>query len=273
MSAASVMDQRDRKGDRSAIGVRSVERALRLLEQISTGDGASLSQLARATGLSVSTCHRLLTTLQSHGFVHFQRQGSQWRIGHRTLAVGVAFSRVRDLVGLAHHVMSRLARESGELVNLGTRSDNSIVFLHRVNLHHTGMSNATARPAIPAHCSSIGKAILSTMDEDSVREEMAGLALVPLTEKSITHRKRLLADLRHCRDRGFAFDDEENTVGLRCVAAPIFDEFRRPNAAVSIAAPVGRLNDEQVAIFGRMVAVAASEITAACGGSLPEGYR
>jgi IclR family transcriptional regulator, acetate operon repressor len=267
------MNRSDKEGDRSATGVRSVERALRLLEQISMSDGANLSQLALETGLSISTCHRLLTTLQSHGFVQFQRQGSQWRIGHRTLAVGVAFSRARDLVGLAHHVMSRLARESGELVNLGTMSNSSIVFLHRVNLHSTGTSNATARPAIPAHCSSIGKAILSTMHNDDVREEMAGLALVPLTEKSITHRKRLFADLRNCRDRGFAFDDEENTVGLRCVAAPIFDEFRQPKAALSIAAPVGRLNDEQVAIFGRMVAAAAGEITIACGGSAPKEHR
>jgi IclR family acetate operon transcriptional repressor len=268
------MIRREKRGgrSRSAIGVRSVERALRLLEQLSAGDGANLSQLARETELSISTCHRLLTTLQSHGFVRFERTGAQWLIGHRTLAVGVAFSRARDLVGLAHHVMARLARESGELVNLGTMSDNSIVFLDRINPRCSGVSNPTARPAIPAHCSSIGKAILSTLHDDVVREDMTGRRLLPLTEKSITHQRQLLADLRHSRDRGFALDDEENTVGLRCVAAPIFDEFRRPKAAVSIAASVGRLNDEQIAIFGRMVAAAATEITTACGGSAPNRH-
>ena len=267
------MIRREKSGDRSqsAIGVRSVERALRLLEQLSAGDGANLSQLARETELSISTCHRLLTTLQSHGFVQFERNGSQWMIGHRTLAVGVAFSRVRDLVGIAHNVMSRLARETGELVNLGTMTDNDIVFLHRIDPRRSAASNPAARSAIPAHCSSIGKAILSTLHDDAVREDMAGRPLLPLTERSITHQRQLLADLRHSRDRGFALDDEENTVGLRCVAAPIFDEFRRPKAAVSIAASAGRLNDEQVAIFGRMVAAAASEITAACGGSAPKG--
>jgi IclR family acetate operon transcriptional repressor len=100
---------------------------------------------------------------------------------------------------------------------------------------------------------------------------MAGRPLLPLTERSITRQRQLLTDLRHSRNRGFALDDEENTVGLRCVAAPIFDEFRRPKAAVSIAASAGRLNNEQVAILGRMVAASASEITAACGGSAPTG--
>jgi IclR family transcriptional regulator, acetate operon repressor len=250
-------------------GVRSVERALRLLEQLSVLGGANLSELARDTKLSLSTCHRLLTTLQGHGFVQYERKCAQWMIGHRTLAVGAAFARARDLVGLACHIMGRAARASGEIVNLGAISGHEIMFLHRIDLHAPRSTGCSPAGSIPAHCSSIGKAILAGLPEHDVRDLIGALPLTSCTEKSITRPKQLLADLRHCGKRGFAIDDEENTVGLRCVAAPIFDEFRRPIAAVSIAAAAERLGGEQIAVFGGIVAAAARDITRACGGSGP----
>jgi IclR family transcriptional regulator, acetate operon repressor len=250
-------------------GVRSVERALRLLEQLSASGGANLSELARDTRLSLSTCHRLLTTLQERGFVQYERKCSQWMIGHQTLAVGAAFAKARDLVSLARHIMGRAARDSREIVNLGAMSGREIMFLHRIDPHAPRTAGGFPAGSIPAHCSSIGKAILAGLHEHDVRDLIGIRPLASCTEKSITRPRQLLVDLRHCGKRGFAIDNEENTIGLRCVAAPIFDEFRRPIAAVSIAAAAKRLNSEQIAVFGDIVAAAARDITRACGGSAP----
>jgi IclR family transcriptional regulator, acetate operon repressor len=249
--------------------VRSVERAMLLLEQLAAAGGINLSQLARDTRLSVSTCHRLLTTLQGRGFVRYDRTSWQWHVGHRALAVGATFAQARDLVGLARPIMIRAARQSGQVVNLGVTSGADVAFLHRVDPSLARTSGGPVVSSIPVHCSSIGKAILAGLQEREVRDLIEQEGLPSRTTKSITHTKQLFADLKHSQRRGFAIDDEENTVGLRCVAAPIFDEFCRPAAAVSIAAPVERLNGEQIAAFGGIVRAAADDITKAYGGSLP----
>jgi IclR family transcriptional regulator, acetate operon repressor len=249
--------------------VRSVERALLLLEHLSATGGVNLSQLARDTRLSVSTCHRLLTTLQGCGFVRYDRASWQWLVGPRALAVGATFAHARDLVGLARPIMIRAARESGQIVNLGVASGADVAFLHRIDPNATKAPGGPVVSSIPVHCSSIGKAILAGLQEREVRDLIEAQGLPSRTEKSITRAKQLFADLRHSEKRGFAIDDEENTIGLRCVAAPIFDEFCRPAAAVSIAASVNRLDGEQIAAFGRIVRSAADDITRAYGGAVP----
>ena len=253
-------------------GVRSVERALELLEQLSASGGATLSQLARDTRLPVSTCHRLLTTLQGRGFVHYDHSSWRWVIGARALAVGATFANARDIVGLARRIMRRVARESGEIVNLGAASGDEILFLNRIDPHAPTMARSSSATFIPVHCSSIGKAILAGLHEREVQDIIGKAPLSSRTEKSITRRKHLLADLRVCGQRGFAVDDEENTPGLRCVAAPIFDEFCRPIAAISIAASTERLCGEHIGAFGRLVIAASRDITAACGGVAPQRH-
>jgi IclR family acetate operon transcriptional repressor len=266
------MGEANNGGNANSDAVRSVERALLLLEHLSAKRGINLSQLARDTRLSVSTCHRLLTTLQGRGFVRYDRTSCHWLVGHRALTVGASFAQARDLVGLARPIMIRAARESGQVVNLGVNSGAEVAFLHRVDPSAPKAPCGPVVSSIPVHCSSIGKAILAGLQEREVRDLIETEGLRSRTAKSITHVKQLFADLKHSERRGFAIDDEENTIGLRCVAAPIFDEFCRPAAAVSIAAPVERLCDDQIAAFGRIVRVAAHDITEAFGGSLPTSH-
>jgi IclR family acetate operon transcriptional repressor len=220
----------------------------------------------------VSTCHRLLTTLQGRGFVRYDRTSWQWLVGYRALAVGATFAEARDLVNLARPIMVRAARESGQMVNLGVTSGAAVAFLHRVDPRAPNTPSHLVMSSIPVHCSSIGKAILAGLQQREVRELIETEGLPPRTAKSITHVKQLFADLKHCEKRGFAIDDEENTVGLRCVAAPIFDEFFRPAAAVSIAASAERLDGERIVTFGRIVRAAANDITRAYGGAVPTSH-
>jgi IclR family transcriptional regulator, acetate operon repressor len=253
----------------NAGNVRAVVRALRLLECLAAARRSKLTALAQEMGLSVSTCHRLLTTLQAQGFVRFEKKSACWEVGHRALAVGANFANARDLVALAHPFMLRAAGETRAIVNLGATAGADCIFLHRVDPAIQAGASVAGVGAIPAHCSSIGKAILASFHESEVRELIRGEGLSSRTEKSITNRRQLLADLRTSERRGFALDDQENTVGLRCVAAPIYNEFRRPVAAISLAAPASSLSDDQIPVFGQVVAAAAREITVAYGGAPP----
>jgi IclR family acetate operon transcriptional repressor len=250
--------------------VRAVDRALSLLEAVAVQTGGiGLSHLARTVGFPVSTVHRLLVTLQSRGFVRFDSRSGLWSIGRTALMVGANFAHTRDIVAAAKPVMERIGVESGELVNLGVLEDRRVVFLSRYDPSARRSSPPRTNQPIPAHCSSIGKAIMANLPDRELHPIVHERALAAVTPKSMVRPQVLLSAFCKARQTGFAIDDEENTIGLRCVAAPIFDEYRRPVAAVSIAAPAQRLKEERLAVFGGMVSSAAQRITVAYGGLIP----
>jgi IclR family acetate operon transcriptional repressor len=249
--------------------VRAVERSLRVLEALSRRpDGAAASDLARTLGLPVSTTHRLLVTLQGRGFATCSRGTALWRIGRMAFFVGSAFSPDGDLTPYALPVIRELGRASGETINLGRIEGGKVVFLARFD-PRAGQCSSPPPSNVPAHCSSIGKAILGSSEDAAVLPPLAG-PLPRLTPNSIRAPSELFRQLGVARTAGFAVDDEENTVGLRCVAAPIFDERGRPVAAISVAAPVTRLSRDELPTKGMIVARAARRITSVLGGAEPK---
>jgi IclR family acetate operon transcriptional repressor len=253
--------------DESGGGVRSVERALLALELLAdAADGLRLAEIAHRLGLAASTVHRLLCTLEDRGFVRFDRPRLRWSIGRTALTVGANFAATRDIVGAASPALARLRHATRETVNLGIVQDGTVSFVAR--LSPSGVPLSTRPAAVPVHGSSIGKAILAWQPEREVRGFLR-IGLAPATARSITEGSHLLAQLASVRRHGFAVDDEENTVGLRCVAAAVHDEYRRPVAAVSVAAPADRLGAAHLLTAGEIVAAAAREMTRAIGGLPP----
>jgi IclR family transcriptional regulator, acetate operon repressor len=263
-------EKRSSSGRNTDGSVRAVERALSLLEAMADeARGVGLSDLARKVGFPVSTVHRLLVTLQGRGFVRYDQRAGLWSIGRTALAVGTNFAETRNLVAAARPIIERIGADSRELINLGVLDERRVVFLSRYDPGARRVSAPRTSQAIPAHCSSIGKAIMASLPDRELHAIVGERELPAVTPNSIVRPPALLTACCKIRQTGFAIDDEENTIGLRCVAAPIFDEYRRPIAALSIAAPAQRLNDEQVAAFGGMLASAAQRITSACGGLMP----
>lgn len=253
----------DENADQSDGGVvRSVDRALRLLEILAVhARGLGLVELAAQARLPASTTHRLLTTLQQRGFVRFESRSGEWFVGRTALNVGVNYASSRDLVALSLPVLNRFSNSCGEIVNLGTVDSGNVVFLHRVDPRQRKSYVPAADKPIPLHCSSIGKMLLALMPARDQRDALPRKGLVPVTGKTVTSEPDLRCDLERANKNGFAFDDEENTPGLRCIAAPVFDEYARPIAAVSIAAPIDRLRNGQVADYAARVKAAAKELT------------
>lgn len=250
--------------------VQSLARALTILEVLGEDDdGYRLSDLAERVGLPASTTHRLLTTLEQKRFVQFDREGGLWHIGVQCFSVGSVFLRRRNLVAQSLPVMRRLRDDVGETANLGVVDQGEVVFLTQVESRQ--MMRAITRPGgrAPMHCSGVGKALLAALPEAEVAEILRTRGLVRLTPKSIARPAQLHDALAKIRKARFAVDDEEHAVGLRCVAAAVYDEHATPIAAISISGPTARIPDRQIAEYGRVVRAAAADVTAALGGREP----
>jgi IclR family acetate operon transcriptional repressor len=247
--------------------VQSLNRALSLLDAVARShDGLTLTELAQTVGLPPSTAHRLLTTLQQARFVRFDPLASVWQIGVQAFVVGNAFARTRDVLMMARPYMRRLMEDSGETVNLYVVDEGEAVCMGQVESRQ--MMRAIARPGgrVKMHCSGVGKAMLAWLPEREVGRVLERHGLPRVTDKTLVTPRALKADLEQVRRRGYAVDDEEHAVGLRCVAAPILDEHGSPLAAISASGPTARIPDHQLSLLGAIVAEAARAVTAEVGG-------
>jgi IclR family acetate operon transcriptional repressor len=269
-AAASANAKVERLARESDGTVQSLLRAICVLEILAEDDeGYRLVDLAARAGLSTSTTHRLLTTLEQKQFVQFSRDDNLWFVGVRCFSIGAAFARRRNFATLALPFMRRLRDLTGETVNLGLLDHGDVVFLTQVESRE--VMRAITRPGgrSPLPCTAMGQALLSAMSVRDVAEILKQHGLPRRTPNSIARPTKLHEVLAAARAQGYAVDDEENAVGLRCVAATIFDEYRHPFAAVSIAGPTVRVTQRRVPELGEQLIAAAREITQATGGSVP----
>ncbi len=258
---------RPRKSDDGqGASVQSLDRALGLLDAIAARDGATLADMAAATGLATSTAHRILGTLESHGYVRQDAESGLWTIGVGAYTVGQAFVRIRKIEALSRPAMRALMAATGETVNLGVLEGREVVFLGQVECH--APIRAFFRPGRrgPAHASGIGKALLAHAPDFPAT---GGRQFERFTETTITSAEALHAELSRIRSRGWALDEQEHTLGMRCIAAPVFNEHGEAIAAVSVSGPTVRVNAEAVPRIAALTVEAAAAITLAIGGRAP----
>ncbi|WP_346900447.1 IclR family transcriptional regulator C-terminal domain-containing protein [uncultured Roseibium sp.] len=254
-------------------GVQSITRALTILEKLADHtEGLTLTELAAEASLPPSSAHRILTTLQRQRFVRFEPATMCWLVGVQAFVVGNAFARSRDAVSLAIPFMRRLMNKTGETVNFFMLDGDEVICMAQIQSQQ--MVRAISRPGggMEMHRSAAGKALMAYMSEDDVTEIVTRRGMTRYTENTIVTPEALRLELDRIRQRGFSVDNEEFSIGLRCIAAPIFDETGAAQAAVSIAGPASRITECRVEALGEMVAACGQTVTSEFGGSShPDG--
>jgi IclR family acetate operon transcriptional repressor len=251
-------------------GVQSVDRALQIIGTLAEDDeGYRLSDLAVRTGLSTSTAHRLLTTLEKCRFVQFDRTESKWHVGAKSFAVGATFTRRRNFVAQAIPYLRRLRDLTRETANLAVVDDESIIVLTRVESRAIMRSLTKVGGRVAIVASGVGKAVLANYADEDVSAIIRRHGMPRLTEKSIVRASDLFRELAAIRRQGYAVDDEEARMGLRCVGAVVFNDCREPLAAISVSGMTSRVTEERLRELGKAVREVASELTAAIGGVMP----
>ena len=249
--------------------VQSLTRGLTLLELIADSHGSvALTELAQQAGLPNSTTHRLLSTMQQQGFVRQVGDLGLWTIGAHAFVVGSSFLQSRNLLALVHPVLRSLMEQSGETVNLAVLdlSDHQAVIIDQVQCTQLMRMSAPIGGKLPMHASGAGKAFLAHLGDEQVTALLHQKGLHYYTPKTLMSPQSLKENLALVRKAGFSFDDEEHALGLRCVAAPIYDEHGEAFAALSISGPIARMTDDRITELGARVIREARQVTLAYSG-------
>jgi IclR family transcriptional regulator, acetate operon repressor len=252
-------------------GVQSVSRALTLLKVLAQHDeGSRVSDVARQTGLAVSTAHRLLTTLEVAGFAQFESDTALWHVGREAFAVGSAFGRRRNFVAPALPFLRRLRDATRETANLGLLDADQLVTVSQVESREIMRAISPPGGRVPVFCSGMGKAILATWPDADIAAFAARTGFHPLTSRSHRDLATAMAEIAEIRARGWALDDEEHVTGLRCVAAVVWSPQGEAACAISVSGLAARLTPERLPAIGRQVAQAAADLTQSLGGRAAE---
>ncbi len=266
-SGAKRRGRRPGKTTRALGHVQSLTRALALLERIAANeDGVTLTDIAQQVGLAPSTAHRLLATMEHSGFVSQNEELSKWYIGVKAFAVGNAFLIGRDIVAQARPFLQELVEATGETANLGVLESGEGVLVAQSESREMMRMVVPVGSRIPLHASGIGKALLAGLAEADVKTILHNRGLHRYTEHTIVTVAALREAFAEIHRTGYAVDYEEHAVGLRCVAATIYDEHSRPVAAISISGPRSRIPDARLPQLGNIVKQAAERLTRRLGG-------
>ncbi|MBM3604650.1 MAG: IclR family transcriptional regulator, partial [Alphaproteobacteria bacterium] len=231
--------------------------------------GLTLSEVADKASQPPSTVHRVLHTLALRGMVESDPATQAWNVGPQAFRLGSAFMRRSGIVERARPILRSLMEHTGETANLGILQGDAVLFLSQVETQETIRAFFPPGTRSPLHASGIGKALLAFGRPHAIEALAQGNGLTRFTEHTLTDPQALQADLARIRHRGFSFDDEERTLGMRCIAAPVFDLLGEAIAGISVSGPAHRIAAEHVKTLGAVVAAAAASLTEALGGQTP----
>ncbi len=252
--------------------VQSVDRALALLEALAEhSGGASLSDLARSVNLPTSTAHRLLTTLQMRGFVTHEAHSGHWVIGHRAFSVGESFSHYANIVASARPFLRQLRDLTRETANLGVVESEDAVTIAQAESREIKRAIAPPGGRVPILNSGMGKAIIATWPDDAIETLITRQGLRPMTANSLRSLDQVMREVTEIRAQGFAIDNEEYLVGMRCVAAVVLSPAGDPVAAVSVSGVAQRVAVDRVDTIAEIVRETAEDLSAALGGNGRQG--
>lgn len=246
--------------------IQVLDRAVGVLNAVA-GEGPELgvAELAAQLRLRRSTAHRLVMVLECNNFLQRDAVTGKCRLGSRLMQLGlVALSRL-DLAHLSRPHLKRLVDEVEETAHLGLLMDSEVISIVNVQCRHPLRFPSTVGTRSPIHCTSQGKAVLAFSPPEVVKGLLEHGRLKSHTKKTITSKAQFLKELSRIRELGYAIDDEEYEVGLRCIAAPVRDISGDVIAALSIAGPAFRMADDRIGALSTAVMQAAARLSSCIG--------
>lgn len=255
------VDDEERPGPDYSIAV--LDRALDVLEALAeapVGAPLGVTEVARRVRTTKSAAFRILSNLERRGYVSKEPVTAKYALGTRLAYLGDRSLGAIDLRAAARPELEALHRRFGETANLGVREGREVVYIDMIESGHGLRMAASVGARDLIHSTALGKAMLAFLPT-AERDRLLRRRLVARTERTITDPAVLREELERVRAAGVAEDLEENEVGARCLAAPIFNHAADVVGAISVSSPASRLDDARAAEVAAEVAAAAAAVS------------
>jgi IclR family acetate operon transcriptional repressor len=245
--------------------IASLQRGLRILQLMGqAGRGLPASEIAKLSGLPVSTVHRFLVNLEAGGFLS-KDDLSNYHLGVACVSLGQAAREQLDVrkASLAH--LEQLNRSTRETVHLTVRHKLSAVYIEKLDSPEPLRIHSRIGASVPLYCTAVGKVMLAYLDAEERERAINEIELRRFTENTVGSIQELQTRLARVRKDGFACDLEEHEPHIRCIAAPIFDHSGAVNASLSVTGPAVRMSPARLREIAPLVRDAGLKISHALG--------
>jgi len=245
--------------------LQSLDRAISVLEMLGLSDRPlSLAEVCQQMHLHKSTAHRSLMVLERNALIE-RTPENRFRLGLKLYELGNRAVEQIDLRTHVHPYFVRLASDLGETVHLSVLRKTSIVYLDKAGTNGKVCTNSRTGSTNPVYCTSMGKAMLAFQPLETIERIISKTRFVRFTPKTLCSREALLLALDKIRHRGYAIDDEEHELGVRCVGAPIFNPNGQAVAALSVSGPVSHITPQSVSSIADHLLRCCRDISASLG--------
>lgn len=233
--------------------VQSVDRALAILGIVSQHNQIGITDICKSLDLNKTTVYRLLSTLMNNGYIEQVKGSNKYRCTFKLFEMGNKRIQDLDLLEEAKPALEKLADLTKETVHLVVEEGTEIVYIHKVESTNTIRMHTWVGKKNPMYRTAVGKAILAFSDKEKAIDIWNKSEIVQNTPYTITNLDDFLEQLVLVRKNGYAIDNEETEIGIRCVAAPILDFSKNVIGALSISIPTIRFPENEIEVYGNHV--------------------
>ncbi|HZJ83294.1 MAG TPA: IclR family transcriptional regulator [Clostridia bacterium] len=242
--------------------VQSIDRAFEILETLALEkNGLGVTEIGNKVGLHKSTVHRILTSMGYKGYIEQDPDTGMYRLGLKFVELSSLYLNSVELKTEAQPYLRNLSAQTTQSVHLATLVDGEAVYIDKVESYNNIRMYSAIGKRVSVHCTAVGKALLSGKSLTQIKALLEGRELMALSPNTITNLDTLLEEILVVGQRGWAEDDEEHEVGIRCIAAPIFDYRNRIIAAISTSGNKNIISPERTQEISQYVMNAAKDIS------------
>lgn len=228
-------------------GIKSIVKAARVINMLAdAGEPLSLAQMSANMAISKSTLHGIISTLVDVKFVVQEQHSGRYRLGMRLFEIGNAISSQWNVRKIAYPYIQQIVAEVGETVHMAVLHDYEVLYINKQESTSSIRIVTDIGMKLPAHCTGLGKALLSGMSRLELQFMVKSKGLPKHTDSTITDFEDLWEEMKLIRSRGYATDEQEFVEGLSCIAVPVFNHAGEIIAALSISGPVSRMQGDKL---------------------------
>lgn len=242
--------------------VQSVDRTLSILELLSDYEkGLGITEISEKVNLHKSTVHRLLNTLMVKGYVQQNEDTNRYKLTLKLFELGSKKVEKMNIVNVARPLLKELMEKTNEVIHLVVREGIEIVYVAKVESQNPIRMYSRIGKKSPMYCTAVGKSMMAHMNEEEVNSIWNNSKVEKLTEYTVTDFKTFKDNINLIKNQGYAIDEQENEVGIRCIAASVFDYNGNIVGAISISGSIISFKEDKIDEFSKLIIEYANKIS------------